>query len=65
MFPPPLNAQLAIQFLKDYLLGEDWYVINPLGQEQINTEIVSDILYKYSKRYRKECKEWKKEHNNK
>lgn len=61
MFPPPLNAQLALQFLKDYLLGEDWYVVNPLGQEQINSEIVAEILNKYSKKYRKEVKQLKKQ----
>ena len=61
MFPPPLNAQLALQFLKDYLLGENWYVINPLGQEQINSEMVAEILNKYSKKYRKEVKQLKKQ----
>lgn len=61
MFPPPLNAQLALQFLKDYLLGEDWYVVNPLGQEQINSEMVAEILNKYSKKYRKEVKQLKKQ----
>ena len=61
MFPPPLDAQLALQFLKDYLLGEDWYVVNPLGQEQINSEMVAEILNKYSKKYRKEVKQLKKQ----
>ena len=61
MFPPPLDAQLAVQFLKDYLLGEDWYVVNPLGIEQINSEIVGVILSKYSKKYRKEVKQLKKQ----
>ena len=26
---PPMKADLAIQFLKDYLLGENWYVTMP------------------------------------
>lgn len=52
--PPPLNAQLAVDFLKDYLLGEDWYVVMPISTEQANTEIVHAILKKYSKKYRKE-----------
>lgn len=54
MFCPNLDAQLALNFLKDYLLGEDWCVTIPLSQEQINTEIVNDILLKYSKEYKKE-----------
>ena len=51
---PPLNAQLAVDFLKDYLLGEDWYVVNPVNTEQCNTQIVHEVLMKYSKEYRKE-----------
>ena len=57
---PPLDAQLAIDFLQKYLLGEDWYVINPMNTEQANTEVVHEILYKYSKRYRKEYKRERK-----
>lgn len=57
MCPPPLDAQQAIYFLKDYLLGENWYSVMPMNTKQINTEIVGLILKKYSKRYRKERKE--------
>ena len=53
---PPLKAQKALYFLKDYLLGENWYVINPVNTEQCNTQIVHEILYKYSWEYRKEYK---------
>ena len=42
--------------LQDYLLGEEWYVVSPLSHEQVNTELVHDILYKFSKKYRKEYK---------
>ena len=57
IFSPPLNPQLGITYLKDYLLGKDWYSNNPIHQEQINTEIVHEILYKYSKKYRREYKQ--------
>ena len=43
-------------FIIDYLLGEDWYVVDPLGQTQINEIALYKILKKYSKRYRKEHK---------
>ena len=43
-------------FIIDYLLGEDWYVVDPLGQTQINEIALYKILEKHSKRYRKECK---------
>lgn len=43
-------------FIIDYLLGENWYVVDPLAQTQINEIALYEILKKYSKRYRKECK---------
>lgn len=53
---PPLEAQQAIYFLTDYLLGEEWYVTMPESAEQINTAIVHAILKKYSRKYRKEIR---------
>lgn len=44
------------QFAIDYLLGEDWYVTDPLGQTQINEIALYRILEKYSRRYKKECR---------
>ena len=48
------------QFIIDYLLGEDWYVVDPISQTQINEIALYEILDKYSKRYRKEHKKWRK-----
>lgn len=56
LLPPKLDDRQALLFLQTYLLGEDWYVVSPLTHEQVNTELVNDILYKYSKKYRKEYK---------
>lgn len=55
---PPLNAQKALDILKDYLLGEDWYVVNPVNTEQCNTQLVYEILEKYSPEFKKEMKCW-------
>lgn len=44
------------KFIIDYLLGEDWRVTDPLGQTQVNEIALYEILEKYSKRYRKECR---------
>ncbi len=44
------------KFVIDYLLGEDWYVVDPLGREQINEIALDEILSKYSKRFKKEIK---------
>lgn len=60
MMPVALNAQLAISFLKDYLLGQDWYFSVSISEEQINTEIVFEILKKYSKEFKKELKQLRK-----
>ena len=44
------------KFAIDYLLGEDWFVVDPLGQTQINEIALDEILSKYSKRFKKEIK---------
>ena len=46
------------QFMIDYLLGKDWYVVDPLAQTQINEIALYKILNKYSKQYKKEHKIW-------
>ena len=54
MLPPELDPQLALDILKDYLLGKDYYVNNAMNCKQCNSCIVNAILEKYSKEYRKE-----------
>lgn len=54
----PLEAQKALQFLADYLLGENWYVATSESIEQVNFAIVWEILDKYSKDFRKEKKKY-------
>lgn len=49
--PAPTDAQLALNVLCDYLLGEDWYIVDPIGVKQANTEIVNAILRAYSPKY--------------
>lgn len=41
-------------FIIDYLLGEDWYVVDPVPQVEVNKIALCRILERYSKRYRKE-----------
>lgn len=61
ILPPELDFEKAIYFLKNYLLGEDWYVNYSGSAKQITTDIVYDILKKYSKKFRKELKAYEKE----
>ena len=58
---PPMEAEKALSFLTDYLLGENWYVVSPLSPKQVNTNRVHEILWKYSKQYRKEYKQYRKQ----
>lgn len=44
------------EFAVKYLLGEDWYVTDPLSQSQVNEIALDTILRKYSKKYRHELK---------
>ena len=44
-----------------FLLREDWYVTYSGSAKQINTDIVYNILRKYSKKFRKELKAYEKE----
>ena len=49
-----------VHFIIKYLLGEDWYVVDPLGHEQINQIALEEILDKYSKKFRKELSNYKR-----
>jgi len=42
-----MKAQVALDELCRYFLGEDWYTTMPESQEQVNTEIVYEIERKY------------------
>lgn len=44
---PPMKAQIALNELGRYFLGEDWYTVMPVSQEQVNTEIVYLIEMRY------------------
>jgi len=45
---PPMKAQVALDELRRYFLGDSWYVSMPENTEQVNTEIVFDIERLYS-----------------
>lgn len=45
-----MSAQAALNELCDYFLGEDWYVVVPLSNKQVNPIIVYEIERKYRKR---------------
>lgn len=47
-----LTAEQALQALKDYILGTDYCIVDPVGVEHVNAIICDDILLKCSRRYR-------------
>lgn len=49
IFCPPMKAQVAVNELCHFFLGEDWYSLNPVSTEQINTEIVYEIERKFKR----------------
>ena len=58
VFPVGISDAEFRQFIIDYLLGRDWYVVDPLSTPQTNEIALEKILKKYSKEYRKEVKRY-------
>lgn len=54
IFYPPMKSEQFVEFIKDYLLNENWHTVNPVNNEQVYTEILIDVLDRYSKKYKKE-----------
>lgn len=50
----PLKAEEFVEFIKDYLLNENWYTVNSVSNEQVYTEILINVLDRYSMKYKKE-----------
>lgn len=48
-----LTADEALDILTRELLGDDYYIVDPLCPSQANVVIVKDILKKYSPRRKK------------
>lgn len=48
-------------FIIQYLLPENWYVVDPIGQTQVNEIAIYEILARHSKKFRKERKKYLKE----
>lgn len=60
IFGVGIDDRMFRVFVIQYLLGDDWYVTDPLGQNQINEIALEEILTKYSKKYRKEVNDKKR-----
>lgn len=60
IFPVGISDAEFREFIIDYLLGRDWYVVAPCSTPETNEIALGEILKKYSKEYRKEVKRYEK-----
>lgn len=47
IFIPPTKAQEGLHILIHHFLGDDWYTVNPISRDQVNTEAIYEILKRY------------------
>jgi hypothetical protein len=53
----PTNAQEGLNILMKHFLGNDWYVVDPIRNDQVNSVVIYEILKKYpSGKFRRICK---------
>ena len=53
----PMSDRQAMQELIDYILGKDWYVVDPLSQAQVNAIAVEEIKRKWDMLTNKKLKD--------
>ena len=53
----PMSDRHVRQELIDYILGKDWYVVDPLSQDQINAIAVEEIKRKWDMLTNKKLKD--------
>lgn len=49
-YPDGTDAQEGLNILIKHFLGDDWYVVDPLPNCQVNTLAIYEILQKYPKK---------------
>jgi len=49
-----LSAQEAVNILCNYFLGEDWYIVDPVRNDQANAIIVEEIKNTVPSKYNKD-----------
>lgn len=45
--PETMTGQEGLDFLMDYILGEDYYIVDPVSNKQGNSIVVKDIISHY------------------
>lgn len=42
--PDSMSGQEGLDFITDYILGEDYYIVDPVSNKQGNSIVVADII---------------------
>ena len=58
IFPTPISDRIALDILEEYLLDGEIIIAAPISNLQANSIIVHEILYRHSRKYRKEYKRY-------
>lgn len=58
----PLEAQEAVDKLCDHLLGDDWYIVDPICCTQANAIIVDEIISRYRGATESPANKWRRRH---
>lgn len=55
--PIGISDREFVSIIKKLFLGSGWYVVMPLGHNQVNEEILEEIIYRFTGKSAKErCK---------
>lgn len=58
----PLEAQEAVNMLEKHLLGDDYYIVDPVCNIQANTIIVDEIISRYRGATESPANKWRRRH---
>ena len=53
IYPDPISDREALDILKTFFLGEDWYIVDPVSPGQGNVYLVDAILNSFPRKYKK------------
>lgn len=58
----PMEAQEALNYLEKYLLGDNYYIVDPVNNMQGNAIIVDEIVSRYKGRGESPASKWRRRH---
>ena len=47
LFPKGTTDKEFVDFVSNYFLGNDWFTVDPISREQVNTEVLYAIVNYY------------------